>query len=99
MKGARDLSDAPRKMRRSSGHSSSNVARLGHLGYVSHLGERLRDPSGFGDDGQNLACCHTNQRQEVFGRLIFGFGLEGEFTQVFHHRVRINLADGTELFL
>jgi hypothetical protein len=99
MKSARDLSDALRKVRRSSGHGSSDIAGLGHLGYVPYFGECPRDLSGFSYDRQNLACCHTYQRQEVFGRFIFGLGLEGELTQVFHHGVGINLADGTEFFL
>jgi hypothetical protein len=33
----------------------------------------------------------------VFGRLLFSLCLGGQFSEVLHHRIRIDLADGAEL--
>jgi hypothetical protein len=81
--------DALRQMRRRLGHHSGD------------LGQRL--PGGRqhcpGHDWQQFAGSHADQRQKVLGSFVFALRFRRQFTQVLHHGVWINLADGVELFL
>ena len=49
------------------------------------------------NDRQQFAGSHPNQRQKMLGRFVFTLGLRSQFAEMFHHRVRIDFPDWTEL--
>jgi hypothetical protein len=89
VKYSRHFSDSSRQLGRGPGQ------RLGDLGKspLCHRSDRL------GDYRKKLAGGHPNQREEMLGRLIFALGFRRQFTQVFHHGVWIDFADGADLVL
>jgi hypothetical protein len=89
MENLRDFTYAARQM----GRRPSK--RLGDLrkGFSRHGSYR------FGHHGKKLAGCHADQRQEMLGSFVLGLRFCCQLTQMFHHGVWINLADGADLFL
>jgi len=89
VKHSSDFANSPRQLRRSPGQ------RFGNLGKspLCHGSNRL------GHHRKKLAGGHPNQREEMLGRLIFALGFRRQFTQVFHHGVWIDFADGADLVL
>jgi hypothetical protein len=72
------------------------------------LGQRFRDLGKrflrhrgdcLGHHGKKLTGGHADQRQELLGRLIFGLGLCRQFTEMLHHGVWVDLADGADFVL
>src|SRR5258708_6461745 len=60
---------------------------------------RARATSGSCNHGKQLASSHADQGQEVLGRLFFRLRFRSQLSEVLHHAVRINLADGANLVL
>jgi hypothetical protein len=69
------------------GYSFGDAGK-GLLGHRQH---------GLGDHREEFRCRHPNQRQEVFGGFLFRLGLGGQFAQMLHHGVRVDLPDGADL--
>jgi hypothetical protein len=86
VKAASHLADATGEVRRQPGNSLRD-ARERLLGCGCH---------SLGHDGQKLAGGHANQRQKLLGCLVLRLGLGGKFSEVFHHRVGVDLPDGAE---
>jgi hypothetical protein len=87
MQGASHLANSLGEVRRSLGYRARYL-RQHPLGGRSH---------GSGYHRQQFAGCHPNQWKKVFGGLILGFGFRRQLTQVFHHCIRVDLANGTDL--
>jgi hypothetical protein len=68
---------------------------LSHPGQMLHRVRRKR----LGRNRQEFAGRHPNQRKELLGGFLFRFRLECPLSQVFHHGVGIDLADGTYFLL
>jgi hypothetical protein len=49
-----------------------------------------------GHHRKQLAGSHSNQGQEVLGGFVFSLRLRRQFSQMLHHGIGIDLADGTE---
>jgi hypothetical protein len=82
-------SNAPRELRRGSGERFGDFRKS----FLRHRRNRL------GHHRKKLAGGHPDQRQEMLGGLIFGFRFRRQLTQMFHHGVWIDLADGANLVL
>jgi hypothetical protein len=88
MKAARDLAHAPRELR-SDSRNRLGDSRQGALGHGSQ---------GFGRHGKQFGRRHPDQWQEMLRGFFFGFSLRRKLSQMLHHGIGIDLADGAELF-
>jgi hypothetical protein len=89
MQGLGDSTDTLRQVRRSLGDRARNLGKH----FSSQRGRRSRD------DGKQFAGGHSDQRKELLGRFVFCFRFRGELSEVLHHGVGIDLADGADLVL
>jgi hypothetical protein len=65
-----------------------------------HLPDSFRQPRGRpGNYGKQFTGGHSDQGEEVFRRLFFRFSLRRQFSEVLHHGIGIDLADGADLVL
>src|SRR5208337_4014043 len=87
MKYPRDFSDPTSELRRHTGYSPGDAGKR----LPGHRRQRLRRHR------KELAGGHSNERQEMLGRLLFAFGFGRQLSQVLHHGVGVDLADGADL--
>jgi hypothetical protein len=87
MKTAGNLRDASREVRRRPAHRASDLRK--------QLLCRRRDRPGH--HRKQLTGSHSDEREEMLGGFVFRFGFGGEFPEVLHLGIGIDLAHRTDL--
>src|SRR5262249_21074948 len=87
IEGLRHLSDSPGELRSGLRDSPGDLRQR----LLCHGSDRS------GRNREKLAGSHPDQRQKMLCGFVLRLRLECQFTQMFHHGVRVNFADGIEL--
>jgi hypothetical protein len=83
MQSLRHSADAPRQMRGGFGNGARDLGQR----LPRHRSDSLRD------NGEQFARRHPDEREKVLRRLVFGFRLCSQLSQVLHHGIGVDLAD------